>query len=195
MDCVGRDFRDHLVPNPPPMGRDTIIETGLLRVMFNLAWNTSRVGASATSLGILPQCLNALTAPNVFLIFNQSLFSSLTVIPPCPITISPCRKVLSSLKAYQQISLSKNPKHFHLQCLLQIQNTSMLSCLTSFLEVLHCGSAFKIIQYSQAEARGYCLVEECLFYSLFCDLYISSFISACIISLWNLVMKGAVRYL
>jgi len=47
---VGRGLIDHLVPTPPAMGRDTFHETRLLKTLSSLAFNTSREGASTTSL-------------------------------------------------------------------------------------------------------------------------------------------------
>ncbi|KAK4826701.1 hypothetical protein QYF61_010916 [Mycteria americana] len=59
----------------------------LLKAPSNLALNISRDGASTTSLGNLVQCLSTLIVKNFF------LFKATT---PCPITIGPCKKSLSS---------------------------------------------------------------------------------------------------
>jgi len=49
---VRRDLKDHLVPSPPAMGRDTFHKTRLLKAPSSLALNMAREEASTTSLGL-----------------------------------------------------------------------------------------------------------------------------------------------
>ena len=68
--------------NPPAIGRDTSLQTRLVRAPFSLALNASREGASTTSLGNLFQCLTTLTVQNFFLISSLNLpSSSLKLVP------------------------------------------------------------------------------------------------------------------
>ena len=54
---TGRELKDHLIPNPSAMGRDTFHQTRLLRALSNLALNTSRERAATDSLVNLFLCL------------------------------------------------------------------------------------------------------------------------------------------
>jgi len=71
---VGRDLKDHLVPTPPAMGRDTFHWTRVLKVPSNLALNTSREGAATASLGKLSQCLTTLSKEFLSYIQSKSAF-------------------------------------------------------------------------------------------------------------------------
>ena len=59
--------------NPPAMGRDTFHFTRLLKASSNLALNTSREGASTTSLGNLFQCLTILKVKNFSFVVDLNL--------------------------------------------------------------------------------------------------------------------------
>ena len=67
-------------------------QTRLPRATSSLALNASRDGASTTSLGNLFQCVTTLWVKNFLLISNLNLLSQFKTVPPCPITIHPCKQ-------------------------------------------------------------------------------------------------------
>ena len=82
MAWVGRDLKDHESPTPL-LGRATnlpLYQTRLPRASSNLALNTSRDGASTTSLGSLCQHLPTFSVKSYPLISNLNL-SSLSLKP------------------------------------------------------------------------------------------------------------------
>jgi len=59
--------------SPPPMARDTVHQTRLLKARSNLALNASRGGASTASQGNLFQGFTALIVKNFFLVPDLNL--------------------------------------------------------------------------------------------------------------------------
>ena len=102
---------------PPSIGRDISHQTALLTAPSSLALNTSREGASTTSLGNLFQCLTTLTVNNSFLSLSESNLFQFKAVCPHPIATCPYKKFLPSfpvgplqvLEGHYEVSLEPSP--------------------------------------------------------------------------------------
>ena len=77
----------------PAMCRFANHQIRLPRATSSLALNASSNGASTTFLGNLFQCVTTLCVKNFLLISNLNFPSQFKTIPPCPITIHPCKQL------------------------------------------------------------------------------------------------------
>ena len=82
---------------PPAMCRVANLQTRLPRATSSVALNASRDGASTTSSGKLFQGATTPCVKNFVLISNLNLPSQFKTIPPCLITIHPCKQPLPFL--------------------------------------------------------------------------------------------------
>ena len=111
------------------MVRDTFHQTRLLKAPSNLALNTSREGASTTSLGNLFHCLTTLIVKNFFLLSKLNLpsftFKSLPLVLSLPALVkksissflaSPLQVLKAAIRSAQNLLFSKlnNPSSLSL---------------------------------------------------------------------------------
>ena len=85
---------------PPDQAAQSHIQSGLECLMWR---------ASTTSFGNLFQCVTTLRVKNFLQISNLNLPSQLKTIPPCPITIHPCKQTfpllfILSLQVHNEVS-------------------------------------------------------------------------------------------
>ena len=99
MAYVGKDLKDHQVPSPL-LGTGCQPQDQIAQASSNLALTVFSNGASTTSPGNLCQCLITLWEKNFPLTSHLNLPFYFKDIPPCPITIRPCKKSLPLLLKY-----------------------------------------------------------------------------------------------